>query len=163
MNLIAVIKYLQEDENNRVKDTNGAGCIYKIEFDKLRNLSNGCWHDSQLSITSTLNFEIYKEEKLYSFIECVEIIKNLEQYEIAIFAYDNENAIAGRGNYIEDKKSNYVVKGIFSSDVKENGINFISELYNTTPKRGKGWEFDLGYGPLVLATDAILGKWRRIK
>ena len=160
MNLIEAIKYLQEDEDNRVISTGGN--LYKFKDvdlykNKTENFSDDCWFTIHPYNKWTLDgkFEIYKEEKLYSFIECVEIIKNLEQYEIALFAYDDENAIAGRGNYVRI--------GRFSSDVKENGINIIIELYNTIPKRGKGWEFDLGYGPLVLATDAILGKWRRIK
>ena len=163
MNLIEAIKYLKEDKHNRVKDTRQFGDIYKIEYNTLKYLSDSLWYKSELLINSRFNFEIYKEEKLYSFIECVEIIKNLEQCEIALFAYDDENAIAGRGNYIRDGRTNYVQIGRFSSDVKDNGINFITEPYNTIPKRGKGWEFDLGYGTLVLATDAILGKWRRIK
>lgn len=167
MNLIEAIKYLKEDENNRVIMSSDlyrftGNNLYK---NKSKTYNSDDWHTIHPYNSWMLDgkFEIYKEEKLYSFMECIDIIKNLEGYEVAIFAYDNENAIAGRGNYIRDGRTNYVLTGRFSNDVKENGINFISELYNTTPKKGKGWEFEPSCGHLDLATDAILGKWRRIK
>ena len=110
MNLIEAIKYLKEDEDNRVICTDDN--LYKFDGcdlckNKSKPYSDGDWFKIHPYNTWTLDgkYEIYKEEKLYSFSEMMEDItsdkymdtfvrfKSVYKQDISAIRYSYDNSI----------------------------------------------------------------------
>ena len=116
MNLIEAILYLKENENNRVKKFSeiGDGHIYKLECGRLKYEWSGNWDTSCICINDNQStFEIYEEEKLYSFSEMLEeivAIKNIVSSvdfismvnkDVVVSKYRNNDKIVFGDSYID--------------------------------------------------------------
>ena len=77
MNLIEAIMYLKEDEDNRAIDIEQK-LIYKFESNTLKYFSDFSWVNSEICANYDGKFEIYKEEKLYTFAEMTEELSRSE-------------------------------------------------------------------------------------
>jgi hypothetical protein len=103
MNLIEAIKYLREDEDNRVICTDDN--LYKFDGcdlckNKSKPYSDGDWFKIHPYNTWTLDgkYEIYEEGKLYSFAEMMEHITSdkYAQFNVCFVSVDDPDTRVAR-------------------------------------------------------------------